>query len=301
MTENTPTLRTAKPLILSASRRTDLPGFYPEVCAERIRGRVRRARTRVLYGVVFWSRHPRAFIDRGSLFDLLQNELENPHLNLTITGLGGTAVEPGGPTLDEVLPSLEGLVRAFHGEPWRIRWRFDPLLRGRSTLALFDRIARAVRDVGIGECIFSYPSYRSLKGNLRSDFEEAGIPAWTNDARDDFTRRLCDGAEKLGITLLACCQPFLSHVDPRVGRASCVDRALLQRGHPGGAPLGLPRDPSQRTDCLCVTSEDIGRYDDWCGGGCAYCYSRAGGRPGRQNWLTKMSSDEVPSQIELDL
>lgn len=296
------TSHTAKPLILSASRRTDLPGFYPDVCAERIRGRVRRARTRVLYGVVFWSRHPRPFIEKGDLAELVRDELENPHLNLTLTGLGGTPLEPGGPALGEVVSSLEPLVRAFHGQPWRIRWRFDPILRNRSTLALFEKIAEAVTDAGIRDCIFSFPSYRSLKGNLSPHFEAAKIPAWTTGARDDFAKRLCDSAEKMGITLLACCQPFLSEVDPRIRRASCIDPELLEKGHPEKTPLCLPKDPSQRTDCLCVVSEDIGRYDDWCGGGCAYCYSKAGGAEGRQNWLEqKRNADANRPQLKLDL
>jgi len=59
--------------------------------------------------------------------------------------------------------------------------------------------------------------------------------------------------------------------------ASCISAELAARLHPRGLPLDLPKDPSQRRHCNCVKSDDIGRYDDLCHSGCAYCYSSAGG------------------------
>ena len=265
--------------MLSSSRRTDLPGFHAAECARRIRERVARLRTRWLHAVVFWSRHPAAFLPGGGLRDLVRREIANPHLNLTLTGLGRSSIEPGSPATDEVLPLLPGLIEAFHGEPFRVRWRFDPLLAGRSSLDAFERIARVMGRLGVETCTFSFPAYRSLKGDLSPKFAKAGIVYWLDEERGPFVKGLADIATMHGLRLLSCNQPGNLSLDPRVEPAACISRVDLERGHPSRAPLdALGRDRSQRSHCNCVESEDIGIYEaDRCLGGCAYCYSRAGG------------------------
>jgi hypothetical protein len=155
-----------RPLIISASRRTDLPGFHAAECDRRIRDRLRRLRSRQLYGVVSWTRH----------------------------------------------------------------------------------------------------------------FDKAGVPRWTDDGKQIFLTKIAGIAAGLGLLLLSCCQPENLAFAAGIEQASCIPRDVLERGHPLHTKLDLPLDPSQRTNCLCVESEDIGRYDtDRCRGGCAYCYSKAGG------------------------
>lgn len=267
-----------RPLILSASRRTDLPGFHASECARRIRTRVARLRTRELYGVVFWTRHVRPFLAGGALHELTRDEIANPLVNLTITGLGRSELEPGSPSPDEVLPLLPALVEAFHGEPWRIRWRFDPLLAEWTCIDAFARIAAVMRALGVETCTFSFPAYRSLKGDLTPDFERAGIRPWTAAEQVEILSELATIAAEYEIALLSCCQPSNLELNPAVAAASCVPRDLLERGDPQHRPLDLGRDRSQRTHCNCIESEDIGDYEtDRCGGGCVYCYSKAGG------------------------
>jgi hypothetical protein len=269
---------TGRPLILSASRRTDLPGFHAAACAARIRGRIARLRTRELYGVVFWTKHVEPFLAGGPLHRLVRDELANPLVNLTITGLGGGPLEPGSPPTGDVLAALPALVAAFHGEAWRIRWRFDPLLRGHSSLDTFGRIAKVVAGLGIESCTFSFPAYRSLKGDLSPQFEAAGIPRWRPEAQRRFVGALAVEARARGLGLLSCAQPANLALHPYVEAAQCIPADLLERGHPDHRPLERARDFSQRTHCNCVPSDDIGDYErDRCGGGCVYCYSKAGG------------------------
>ncbi|MDD5308793.1 MAG: DUF1848 family protein [Deltaproteobacteria bacterium] len=267
-----------RPLVLSVSRRTDLPGFHAEECAARIRRRIAGLRTRSLYGVVFWTRHARPFLPGGALHTLVKRELSNPIVNLTVTGQGGGLLEPGAPRTDEILNVLPDLVDALHGEPWRIRWRFDPLLAGHSSIDEFAHIASATAAVGVPTCTFSFPAYRSLKGDLTAAFDEAGIPPWREADKPAFLARMAEIATPLGIALLSCAQPANLALHPAVRPAQCIPRDVLERGHPSGLLLDLGRDRSQRAHCLCVESEDIGVYEtDRCKGGCAYCYSKAGG------------------------
>lgn len=265
-----------RPLILSASRRTDLPGFHAESCADRIRGRIAGLRTRWLAGVVFWTRHVAPFLPAGALHGLVRSELENPLVNLTVTGLGSTRLEPGVPSTEAVLGDLPGLVAAFHGEPWRIRWRFDPLVKTFSSVARFRAIAAVMADLGIRTCTFSFPAYRSLKGDLTPAFERAGIPRWEEADKAAFLEALAEAAAALGITLLSCSQPENLGLASGVEPAQCIPRDALERGL--GRAIDLGFDRSQRSHCRCVESEDIGDYEtDRCLGGCAYCYSKAGG------------------------
>ncbi len=269
---------TGRPLILSASRRTDLPGFHAEACLERIERRLARLRTRRLYGIVFWTRHVKPFLAGGPLHRLVSSTLDNPVINLTVTGLGGSIYEPGAPATEEVLSELPRLIETFHQEPWRIRWRYDPLLRGLSKVETFKRIAHRMGELGVDSCTFSFPAYRSLKGSLTPFFEQAGIPRWTEARKATFLIELLDAADELGIRLLSCAQPKNLGIDPRVGAAQCIPQGVLERGDPLGESLERARDYSQRSACQCLPSEDIGDYDaDRCLGGCVYCYSKAGG------------------------
>ncbi len=273
-------MSTGRPLILSASRRTDLPGFHAESCAARIRKRIRGLRTRRLVGVVFWTRHLKPFLPGGLLHDLVALKLANPIINLTITGLGGTDLEPGAPSTDGAIEALPGLVEAFHGEPWRIRWRFDPLLKGRSSIGSFTRIATSMSELGVPTCTFSFPAYSSLKGDLTPQFEQAGIPKWQKTEQMAFLNAMVQISKDLGLSLLSCAQPENMALNPFVRPAQCIPKGLLEWGEPQGQSLQLVKDRSQRTHCTCIESEDIGDYErDRCLGGCVYCYSKAGGPP----------------------
>jgi hypothetical protein len=228
--------------------------------------------------VVFWTRHPRPFLTRGPLHRLVTREIDNPVINLTVTGLGGTALEPGTPGTDEAIAALPDLVQAFRGEPWRVRWRFDPLLRDHTRVEDFQRIGEAMSRLGVPTCTFSFPAYRSLKGDLTPGFERAWIPRWTEAGKSEMLSRIAEIAGPLGIQLLSCNQPENTALHPAVAQAQCVPAEVLERGHPDGEPLQLGKDRSQRSKCNCVASDDIGDYElDRCGGGCVYCYSKAGG------------------------
>ncbi|MDJ0763032.1 MAG: DUF1848 family protein [Myxococcota bacterium] len=270
--------KTGRPLILSASRRTDLPGYYPVSCAQRIRTRIARLRTRPLVGVVFWTRHIAPFLPGGPLHQLVAQELKNPVINLTVTGLGSTPIEPGAPPTQDILRDLPGLIEAFHKEPWRIRWRFDPLLKTHTSLKGFQRIARVMSREKIPTCTFSFPAYTSLKGDLTPQFVRAGIPMWAREERFAFLKRMAQIAGALNLTLLSCAQPENTGLSPLIQPAQCIPTDVLERGLPGNGCTTLPKDRSQRTHCRCVESEDIGNYEtDKCNGGCVYCYSKAGG------------------------
>jgi hypothetical protein len=260
--------------LISASRRTDLPGWHAEWLAARLRG----LRTPV-HSVFFWTRFPGAFVHPGPLRDALRT-VENPFVHLTMTGLGGTDLEPRVPATDEVLAALPALIDLLHGQPERVRWRCDPLLRERHTPDLLKRLFDRCAALGLRACTVSLPATQSLKGDLTAQLTAAGIAAPSSTEGRELAARAAALARDAGIRLAACATPALDAL-VRAGvidRAQCISDALAACLHPRGLPLDLPKDGHQRRACACVTAEDIGSYTEHlCRSGCGYCYSRAGG------------------------
>jgi len=264
-------------IILSASRRTDLPGWHADGLAERLREVLARRGPDGIYGVVFWTRFPGALLV-PPLRPLLEGELRNVAVNLTLTGLGGTALEPCGPVAGDVLETLPELI-ALVGGAERLRWRFDPLV---PTDDLFDRFAALAgrfAALGVRTCTFAFPSARSLRGSLVARYRELGVPQWPDGAgRQEFVARMAEVAGPLGITLLSCSQPEVLGYHPAVRPAQCIPGDVLARGFAPGAPGPTGKDRSQRRHCACPPSVDLGDYrTDACQTGCLYCYSTLGG------------------------
>jgi hypothetical protein len=260
--------------IISASRRTDLPGWHAAWLAARL------ARLRApVHSVFFWTRFPRAFTRPGALRDALR-AIENPFVGLTVTGLGGTALEPRAPSADEALRELPGLLCLLRDQPERLRWRFDPLLAGRHTVDGFRALCERFAARGVRSCTVSLLATQSLKGDLRPQLAAAGLRPWDRAEALDFVARLAEAAAGFGVRLAACATPALAPLEERrvIDRAQCISGALASRLHPRALALDLAKDPRQRRACTCVASEDIGSYDEHrCWSGCAYCYSKAGG------------------------
>jgi hypothetical protein len=266
----------SRPLILSASRRTDLPGWHAEVLAARLLERLSRRRRPE--GLVVWTRFPGALVT-APLRPLLEGAYANAVVNLTLTGLGGTALEPRAPVTPAALAALPDLISVLGAEPDRLRWRFDPLVPGQGLQDRFTRIAEVMARLGVPTATVSFPAERSLRGDLRSQYRRHGVPVWRDRGEQaEALAGLLEAAAPRGIRLLVCCQPEVAALDPRLGVARCIPPDLLARRSPALAHWAEVRDPSQRQQCQCAPSEDLGDYRaDVCHTGCRYCYSTLGG------------------------
>ncbi len=284
-----------RPLILSASRRTDLPGCYPERLAARLDRRLRGLRSYYCYGLVLWTKRPGPLLAHGALRAALARAGSNRVLQLTVTGLGGQALEPGAPRVQELLPLLPRLVaETLGGQAQRLRWRFDPVIPRPGLLDEFRRLADAFAAVGATTCTLSFPAPLSLAGSLGARYREAGVTVPPLAQQAEWIAALHAEAQPRGLRLLACAQPeLLRRCAPEtLSPAQCVPREVLEGLHPEARPFpSEAKDPAQRQACLCLPSEDLGDYRaDPCGCGCLYCYSRAGGPAGRARWQRDATS-----------
>jgi hypothetical protein len=274
--------------VISASRRTDLVAFYPDWLSTvfkmegvKVHGPSGHTytvdlRPSSVHTVVLWSKNFAPLIEnRSGLKDELQ-KYDQVYLHFTITGLGGTVIECGAPTCSEALSQLDDLVR-IAGRPERISVRFDPVVywkeRGkvRTNLRLFKKLAPVLQEKGIKDIRVSFAQwYRKAKRRaVKHKF------LWVDPAQDQKLKDamyLVKVAQRCGLNLYSCSQDFLTAI-PEIRPSSCIDGGFLQRLHPAGEPASTKKDRSQRPECRCTESKDIGSYTQFCPHSCIYCYA----------------------------
>jgi len=252
--------------VISASRRIEMPGFFPEPLAALLEN---RCPPEAVHTLVLWTKHPGNILNHAVLRNRLQR-YRQVILHLTVTGMGGGFLERNIPPVEEVLEHLPGLVE-FLGDPERLRLRFDPIVHlklpdGRiySNLGRFEQIASAARSAGVREIVTSWmEAYPKVIGRLRT-FAISPIvlsgKEWEKESGS-----LASRAASLGIRLTGCCVAGWP-------QGACIDGTALNRLHPGGERASVLRARGQRPRCGCTESWDIGWYYR-CPGGCLYCYA----------------------------
>lgn len=274
--------------VVSASRRTDLVASFDAWLADGIRqGQVRvhgpsghtydvdLAPERV-HTFVLWSKDFDNLIhNRSGLLDCLRR-YPQLYLHFTITGLGGSLWEQGVLAPDRALSQLDPLIRLV-GRPERISLRFDPVVSWeegggiRTNLHYFEALApelsrREIKTVRI--------SFAQWYRKARRRAERYGATYIDPDPEEKLeqARTLADIAEAHGLRLFACSQDFLTAV-PGIQPSACIDGRLLQELHPDRAPVPVRKDKTQRKECRCTESVDIGSYAQSCPQSCLYCYA----------------------------
>lgn len=274
--------------VISASRRTDLVASFPEWLAAALRAKRARVTgpSRKVYEVdldpaevhtvVLWSKNFANLLDNAfGLRDLLA-AYDQIYCHFTITGLGGTAVEPGSPDPATALAQVPALVE-LAGAPRRVSLRFDPIVfwreggRVASNLPFFPTLARAAASAGVEEIRISFAQWYRKAGRRAASrgFDFVDPPEAEKRER---AKALVEEAREHGLALYACSQPFLTAVTG-IRPSACIDGALLEALHPRREPVSETKDKTQRTDCLCTESRDIGSYTQTCPHGCVYCYA----------------------------
>jgi len=266
-------------IVVSASRRTELVGLRPEWLVNALQ-RFERRYKREIHSVVLWTKDPTNIYENKELREELSKY--NLLVHFTLTGLGGTRIEPTVPEPEVLLQRMPRLL-AFLEDSRRLRWRFDPIVTLEkedkthwSSSVYFESLAQQMAQYGIDNCYFSfcsmYPKIAARK------LERSGIKMITPSAGEqlEVVEQMKNIAAPLGTTLYSCVQPLLENVSG-ITPAKCIDAELLTELHPEKLPADNSRDKTQskyREACYCTESRDIGAYLP-CGHGCVYCYAEA--------------------------
>lgn len=269
-------------MLISASRRTDIPAFYSRWFMNRIRAGFCEVRnpfnaaqiSRVsllpedVAAIVFWTRDPRPMLPQLPTLASLGHEafflvtlLDNPR-----------ALDPKCPGLGVAVPAFRDLAAAL---PGRVAWRYDPIALTTATppdwhRRTFTRLAAALAGYTDRVIVSFVEPYRKIAKRLAAAASQGLAPLDVPDAeRLRLLLDLRDMAAAHSMTLMTCCQPA-DYAAAGIAASRCIDGDWIAART--GRALNVARDPNQRPGCGCAKSRDIGTYDR-CLFGCAYCYA----------------------------
>ncbi len=295
-------------VIISASRRTDIPAFYGRWFLNRLTAgycevanpfnpkQVSRVSLTPedVDAIVFWTRYPRTLMDelpriraRGYRTAFLYTIVDYPDL-----------LEPAAAPLEQRIEAFKSLVRECG--TGAVVWRYDPIVLSNLTPPAFHRerfaaIADALQGFIDRVIVSLFAPYRSVLRSLRTIPE---IELWEHDeatARDT-VETLAAEADARGLEMQSCADPRIESI-PGVRPGSCISEELLhaagERGGQGTLPFSetgeqartIPRRraTTQRRHCRCMESRDIGAYES-CLFNCRYCYATHGPDKARANY-----------------
>lgn len=287
------------PVIISASRSTDIPGFFAEWFMDRLRlghlvwlnpfnrrlVHVSFQNTRV---IVFWSKNPAPIL--GCLNEIDSRRIHY-YFQFTLNDYEREGFEPGVPLLEKRMETFCRLSERLGKE--RVVWRFDPLILTRSLGV--DELLEKIRRIGdllhafTETLVFSFVDIDIYK-KVRNTLQKHQMDAREFDRADmiRFARGLSELNRSWNLNLASCGEAE-DLAGYGIGHSRCIDDRLLIRlfhqdeglmsfmGYRKGQPPGgdvrvYLKDKGQRKACGCFVSKDIGSYGT-CGYGCIYCYA----------------------------
>jgi len=266
-------------VIISASRRTDIPAFYSQWFINRIKdGYVLVPNPfnpkmisqvcltpEVVDCIVFWTKNPYPMLDK-------LKELQDYNYYFQYT------LNPYGKDLENNLPDLKRRIEIFKyladlvGKE-KVIWRYDPILTNEKYnvnfhIDAFAEIAYELRDY-TERCMLGFIDHYS---HIRKEVARFNIKPLQKDEIEAMAVSFRNTAELCSFTLETCTiKVNLTHQGISAGM--CIDKQLIERIV--GYPISAKKDKNQRDICNCIESIDIGTYES-CLNGCIYCYAIKG-------------------------
>jgi len=275
-------------MIISASRRTDIPAFYSEWFMKRIREgyfyRVNPFNSNQVSGfslkpedvdaICFWTKNPAPLMKHLDELDELGLRY---YFQFTLNPYD-KVFEPSTPSVDERIATFIELSSRIGSD--RVVWRYDPVILSSITpvswhLEQAEMIAGRLKDA-TRRLVFSfYDFYGKGQGRLNNALKGTGIilDDITSSEKASQLNELVKGfkaiADKFNLHILSCSEDVdLSTFD--IEHGACIDGKLIQELF--GGPLSSNKDKNQRQACGCVESVDMGIYNT-CHFRCTYCYA----------------------------
>ena len=286
-------------MILSASRRTDIPAFFSDWFFNRIKAgnvcvrnpmnahQVSRINISpdVTDCIVFWTKNPIPMMDRLDELDKYTY-----YFQYTINAYSADT-EPFVPPLEKRIAAFRRLSERIGSE--RVIWRYDPIILTKKYDIDFhlDSIRKIASELkGYTEkMVFSFVDVYS--GKNQKTLIKMGNRDFSDPELEYFIKTLAEITTENHMTAATCAE----RIDLEkygIAHNSCIDGELIERIT--GCRLKTKAD-NQRGECRCIKCEDIGSYDT-CTHGCTYCYANFR----RETALEKVKHYDPDSQLLCD-
>lgn len=264
-------------MILSVSRRSDIPNYYAEWFLNRIKEGYLYVRNpinahqvskiilspEVVDCIVFWTKNPAPLLPR------LDELAAYPYyFQFTLTGFGKD-IEPNVPhKKDCMIPTFQELSRKIG--KGKVIWRYDPIIFTEKYtpayhIKAFTQIAGKLRGY-TSKCVISFVDiYAKNQKNMKAlhsfFLTEKELAA--------FAAELASIAAKYDIKVASCAET-IDLAACGIEHNCCIDKALIEQIT--GCKIQASKDKNQRKECGCMESIEIGAYNT-CKNECKYCYA----------------------------
>ena len=269
--------------IISASR-TDIPAFYSEWFAERIKEEYLMVRNpynpnmvskislspKVVDCIVLWTKNPKIMLENGT-FDIIKESGIPYYFQYTITGYESdfeTFKEEN--SIGELIKTFKKLYELGNGH---IIWRYDPIIVTRKYnynkhISIFKYIAEQLKGY-TNRCVISFVNvYGKVIDNMKDVIQ---LPR-TEEENICFLTKISNIAKENGMNVFTCAEAM--NLDTLgIKHSKCIDDEYIQSII--GKELNVKRDKGQRRYCGCIESIEVGTYGS-CKNGCKYCYACSG-------------------------
>jgi DNA repair photolyase len=334
-TECGETVLAQTPVIISASRSTDIPTFYGDWFVDRWKASylkwinpfnrvplyVSFKNTRV---VVFWTKNPKPFFKH---IDFLDKNIPNYYFQYTLNDYDKEGFEGKVPRLETRIKIFKELSSKIGKD--RVVWRFDPLLLT-SELTVNDLLLR-VENIGnqlynyTSKLIFSFADisiYNKVANNLKR--ENIDYKEFTSETMIQFAEGIQKLNEKWNLEIATSAEKFdlknygISHnkcmYDDLMIKLFSHDKILMEflgveYVEPSLFDTGKVekvkklKDKGQREACGCIMSKDIGEYNT-CPHECVYCYANTSKELALKNYKNHTSNpkaETIVSTVNLNI
>lgn len=317
------------PVIISASRSTDIPTFYSDWFFERWKKgylswknpfngvplyvSFKKARL-----VVFWTKNPRPMFKN---FSLLEELIPNYYFHYSLNDYDKEGLEGKVPNVDSRIETFIALSERIGKE--KVIWRFDPMVLtenigveeilkkaeyvGNQLKCYTDKMVISFADISV---------YPKVENNLRK--EKIVYKEFTEPMMEEVAAGLQQLNNKWGFEIATCSEKIeLSKFD--ISHNKCIDDDLIIKlfhkdkvlmdflgvefeeltlfdTHETIHKKKVLKDKGQREDCGCIMSKDIGQYNT-CPHECVYCYANTSKEIAIKNYKSHMANPTADTII----
>ncbi len=263
-------------MILSVSRRTDIPAFYLEWFINRIKEGHVLVRNPMNYNmaskvslapkvidcIVFWTKDPTNFLKRIDEFSDY-----NYYFQITVTPYGRD-IEKHIRDKNQIIHSFRELSKRIGKE--RVIWRYDPIIiTDNMQIEYHKKEFKRLAEMFSGYTDVCVISFLDMYSKTQRNMREVNPLNITEEKMYAIAGELCEIAKEHNITLKTCSEK-VDLTSLGIEHAKCIDDDLISTII--GERLEIKKDKNQREECGCVESIDIGAYNT-CKHGCLYCYA----------------------------